>query len=112
MSITEALDAIRQIGTVHVAAGKLKLDYPTRMRDSLQPALDVLRANRLEAHSIIDRKTPPGDRDQHHEEQPQVWDEWKAAMLNSLFQLQGVLGKPARITSSTVRHGRLKEGEK
>lgn len=33
------------------------------------------------------------------------WAEWKAAMLNRLFQEQGIIGQPGRITSPTIRHG-------
>ena len=34
-----------------------------------------------------------------------TWAEWKATMLNRLFQEQGVTGQPGRITAETVRHG-------
>jgi hypothetical protein len=34
-----------------------------------------------------------------------TWAEWKAAKLNRVFQEQGVLRKPARITAVTVLHG-------
>ena len=33
------------------------------------------------------------------------WAEWKAAMLNRLFQEQGTSGQPGRITAATVLHG-------
>ncbi|MCC6486391.1 MAG: hypothetical protein IT364_02745 [Candidatus Hydrogenedentes bacterium] len=38
------------------------------------------------------------------------WAEWKAAALNRLFQEQGVIGQPGRITATTVRHGERKAG--
>jgi len=38
------------------------------------------------------------------------WADWKAAMLNRLFQKQGVIGEPARITVATVQHGERKTG--
>jgi len=37
------------------------------------------------------------------------WAEWKAAELNRLFQLQGVMGDLGRITAATVRDGERKE---
>ena len=39
------------------------------------------------------------------------WEEWKAQMLNRLFQRQGVLKQRARITAETVRHGAPKTAE-
>jgi hypothetical protein len=107
MTVAQALEAVRRAGTVQAAEGKLKLVFPTRMRDSLTPALAVLRQNRMEALALVDQKTTPGDGEQHW----QIWDEWKAAMLNRLFELRGVLGEPGRIAAATVRHGRLQEPE-
>jgi hypothetical protein len=40
------------------------------------------------------------------------WAEWKAQMLNRLFQRQGVLKQRARITAETVRRGLLAESIK
>ena len=37
------------------------------------------------------------------------WCEWKARMLNCLFQEQGVTGQPGRITAATVEHGEKQE---
>jgi hypothetical protein len=105
LTTAEALDTIRNVGTVRAAEGKLKLVFPMRMRDSLAPALVILRANRMTALALVGQKTTPGDKEQHW----QIWDEWKAAALNRLFELQGVLGEPGRITAATVRHGRLQE---
>jgi len=34
-----------------------------------------------------------------------TWAEFRATMLNHLFQEQGTLGQPGRITATTVRHG-------
>jgi hypothetical protein len=117
LTTAEALDTIRNVGTVRAAEGKLKLVFPTQMRASLTPALAILRANRLEALALVGQKTTPEDREQEQEQRGeqdrehhwQIWDEWKAAMLNRLFELQGVLGQPSRITAATVRHGRLQE---
>jgi hypothetical protein len=39
-----------------------------------------------------------------------AWAEWKAAALNRLFQEQGTMGKPGRITAATVLHGERKAG--
>jgi hypothetical protein len=103
MKADQALEAIRQVGTVRAAEGKLKLAFPARMRTSLQPALEVLKANRTEALALVLGGPPPGSREEHW----QNWDGWKAAALNRLFQQQGVLGKPGEITAATVRHGRL-----
>ena len=33
------------------------------------------------------------------------WEQWKAQMLNRLFQRQGVFKRRARITAETVKHG-------
>lgn len=33
------------------------------------------------------------------------WADWRAAVLNRLFQDQGMTGQPGRITAATVRHG-------
>ncbi len=33
------------------------------------------------------------------------WPEWKATMLNRLFQEQGLTREPGHITAETVRHG-------
>jgi hypothetical protein len=38
------------------------------------------------------------------------WAEWKATALNRLFQEQGVIGQPGRITAATIRHGERKTG--
>jgi hypothetical protein len=40
------------------------------------------------------------------------WAEWKAAMLNRLFQEQGRTGQPGRITAATVQHGERKRSTK
>jgi hypothetical protein len=39
------------------------------------------------------------------------WAEWKAQSLNKLFQDQGALGQPAKITAAVVRHGDRKTRE-
>jgi len=61
------------------------------------------------------RKAPPvaAKRDQ----EPRLggsgpkWAEWKAAMLNRLFQQHGTSGQPGRITPTTVRHSGRKASE-
>jgi hypothetical protein len=105
MTVAQALESVRLIGTVQAAGGQLKLVFPTRMRASLQPALEILKANRLKALALVGQKTTPGDGEQHW----QIWDEWKAAALNRLFELQGVLGEPGQVTAATVKHPRLQE---
>jgi hypothetical protein len=40
------------------------------------------------------------------------WAQWKADMLNRLFQEQGTSGQPGRITAATVQHGERKVGTK
>jgi hypothetical protein len=37
------------------------------------------------------------------------WADWKAAMLNRLFQEKGSTGQPGRITAATVRDGESKQ---
>ncbi len=39
------------------------------------------------------------------------WAQWKAGMLNKLFQEQGVARKPGRIRAMTVRHGERRMGD-
>jgi hypothetical protein len=105
MTVAQALRAIQSVGTVDAAGGKLKLAFPGRMRTALQPALEVLRTNRMMALTLVAPKTTPEDR----EPLWQDWDEWKARALNRLFHEQGGRAKPGRITAATVRHGRLKK---
>ena len=47
----------------------------------------------------------PGSFSKIDEARGTPWAEWKAAMLNRLFQEQGVTEKPGRIEAATVRHG-------
>ena len=39
-------------------------------------------------------------------DEPRIsWHEWKARMLNEIFEMQGVTGKPSDITADDVRRG-------
>jgi hypothetical protein len=49
---------------------------------------------------IKTKEYPPRD-----DEAGMTWYEWKAAVLNRLFQEQGVTGRPGNITPATVLHG-------
>jgi len=48
---------------------------------------------------------PEGNRRDETEARGVSWAHWKAAALNRLFQEQGTLAQPGRITAATVRHG-------
>ena len=59
---------------------------------------------RQPAHLRTLEDTPP--------DAPRIsWAEWKASMLNRLFEEQGVTGKPSRITAATVRHGTQRKSD-
>jgi hypothetical protein len=49
MTVNEALQMIQGVGTVAEAGGKLKLAYPERMRSDLQPAIEILKADKQAA---------------------------------------------------------------
>jgi hypothetical protein len=128
MTLPEALDAVQSIGSVRIENGKLKLRFPEPERARLEPAIEVLRRNRdaaLVALTAAESGTVPpaeawpeslaalaheraadtGDHEAAREEVWMCWCEWKARALNRLFQEQGVIGEPGRITTETVRHG-------
>ena len=58
MTVAQALDVIRRVGTVTEDGGKLKLAYPHRLRADLEPAIEALRANKLEALARLQSEEP------------------------------------------------------
>ena len=53
MTVPEALELVRQVGTVQIRGGNLKLRYPEKERDRLQPAIATLRGCKAEALAIL-----------------------------------------------------------
>lgn len=46
----------------------------------------------------------PDEDSRETEDEPRIsWYEWKARMLNEIFETQGVTGKPSNITADNVR---------
>ena len=125
MTVHDAIDEIRRVGTIRLEAGKLKLRFPEPELGRLGPAIQTLRQNReASLRAVAEAAMPkPADWPQSPAEladeiaertgEPAAarrevwlsWAEWKAAMLNKLFLEQGVLGEPAKILPETVRHG-------
>jgi hypothetical protein len=122
MTVHEAIQEVRKVGTIRQENGKLKLRFPETERARLEAAIETLRRNRETAlqaisippaahwpESLSELATEVGERSGDPEgARRQVWldwDEWKAQALNRLCQEQGVTGQPGRITAATVRHG-------
>jgi len=128
VTVTEALETIRQVGVVEVSGDRLKLRFPEDSRADLQPAIETLRSGKPEALRLLGGNPPAGhwpeslreladevsnatgDPERAQREVWMSWYEWKAAALNRLFQEQGVTGQPGRIPAATVRHGERKPG--
>ena len=53
MTVPEALTAVRSVGTVQLAGGKLKLRFPESVRVQLQPAIATLRTGKAEALALM-----------------------------------------------------------
>src|SRR5690349_13477881 len=62
--------------------------------DSRNPYIETVPVIKLEGKCPTETLEPS-----------ETWAEWKAAMLNRLFQEQGKTRQPGRITATTVRHG-------
>jgi hypothetical protein len=129
MTLSEAIEEIRQVGTLRVEDGKLKLRFPETQREHLAAAIEALRQNRQAALQRLSdvAATPPltiwpeslrdlaqeraitfGDPARAHREVWLSWEEWKARELNRLFLDQGSTGQSGRITAETVRRGEFR----
>ena len=53
MNVAEAIGAVRQVGSLEVSGGKLRLQFPESKREAIQPALDALRAGKSEALLLL-----------------------------------------------------------
>ena len=134
MTLHEAIQEVRKVGTIRAENGKLKLRFPEPERTRLGPAIETLRHNRETALNVLSRTDsdhatiPPtvqwpdslselaaevgqrsGDPEAARQEVWMDWYEWKARTLNRLFHEQGSTGQPGRITAETVRHGGASE---
>jgi hypothetical protein len=56
VTVPEALDQVREAGSVRVEDGKLKVQFPEPERTHLEPALAALRANREAAIGLLTRE--------------------------------------------------------
>jgi hypothetical protein len=114
MTLPEAVEEIRRVGSLTVESGKLKLRFLEAERSRLAPALAVLRANR---DAVIEQVSEPARAeptqpsklaDLDPEARGLLYAQWRAAQLNELFRLHGQTGQPAQITAATVADGLLK----
>jgi hypothetical protein len=122
MTVHEAIDQIRRVGTIRAENGKVKLRFPELERARLEPAIETLRLNRAAAlqalsippaahwpESLSELAAEVGRRSGDPEAARRLvwmdWYEWKAQSLNKLFLEQGATGEPGRITAATVKHG-------
>jgi hypothetical protein len=120
MTIHEAIEEIRQFGTIGAENGKLKLRFPETERARLEPAIDILRSNRQFALETISgagvipplERWPESLRELADERAVAArkevwisWAEWKAQALNRLFREQGTLAQSGRIRVETIQHG-------
>jgi hypothetical protein len=129
MTVHEAIDEVQSVGTIRAENGKLKLRFPEPELARLGLAIEILRGNRETVLRAFNTESNPaeappavewpqslselalevgqnsGDPEAARREVWTDWSEWKAAMLNRLFQEQGKIGQPGRITAETVRHG-------
>ena len=129
MTVRDAIQEVRKVGTIWEENGKLKLRFPEPERGRLALAIQALRQNREASLRAVSEATMPktadwpgslaeladeigertGEPEAARREVWMDWYEWKAATLNRLFQEQGVLGQ-GTITAATVRHGERRAG--
>lgn len=105
MTFADAIEQIRQVGTIRLQGAKLKLRFPEVERGRLEAAFETLRQNRNAAlaHLAGESELPAA-----FTETPISYQEWKARELNRLFDELGVPGpsRPASgIKAETLRHG-------
>lgn len=53
MTIAEAIGAVRLVGSMEVAGGKIRIRFPESRRDAIRPALDALRTGKAEALMLL-----------------------------------------------------------
>jgi hypothetical protein len=58
MTVTEALELVRQVGVVEGRGGVLRLKFPERDRAMLQPAIEVLRGGKAKALTLLAQPDP------------------------------------------------------
>lgn len=135
MTVHDAIQEIRKVGTIRVENGKLKVRFPESERARLEPAIETFRQNRetvlktLNGAESSPSPIPPaaewpqslselaaevgqhsGDIEAARQEVWMDWCDWKASALNQLFREQGFTRQPGRITAATVRHGEADRG--
>lgn len=59
MTVAGALEMLRNVGTVSVSHGNIKLRFPEEKRAELRPAIDVLRNSKAEAMSLLNPERSP-----------------------------------------------------
>ena len=109
MTVEEAVQAVRQFGTLEAHGGGLKLRVRSDAMGKLSPAIEVLRLHKSDALETLG-SSRSAMRPAYSKDEPVgvPWAEWKAAVLNRLFQQQGVTGELGRITPETIRDGERK----
>jgi hypothetical protein len=115
MTLPEAIAEVRQVGSLTLASGKVKVRFPEAERSRLAPALAVLRANR---EAVIDRLTAEAEIAPLADDDPEVWkahpyrgekeldafirrmeaqrDWWKARPAQRCSLCRGPLGDPPK----------------
>jgi hypothetical protein len=58
VTVAEALSTILRVGTVENQAGNLRLRFPETATSELQPAIDTLRAGKVEALALLSDSDP------------------------------------------------------
>jgi hypothetical protein len=58
VTVAEALNAIRRVGTVENQAGNLRLRFPETAASELRPAVDALRTGKAEALTLMASRDP------------------------------------------------------
>jgi hypothetical protein len=109
MTLPEAIEEIRRVGSLTVESGKLKVRFLEAERSRLAPALAVLRANRA---ATIERVSEPAQagpsKSTLANTDPEAaaipYCEWAAQRLNRIFEELGTAG-PGRIQPETVTDG-------
>lgn len=59
MTVAAALQILRNVGTVTVSHGSIKLRFPAKKRADLRPAIDILRNRKAEALALLNAEPSP-----------------------------------------------------